>query len=80
MEDKIFRTYNTPLVAWLLINGCSIRTIKLEGNSAVFYLTKPNNGLVDQWTDGSASGNITEFYRSYRTLLEQVMGLKEGRG
>lgn len=77
-EDKIqnfYRTYNTPLVAWLLINGCTIARINLEGSSAVFYLTNVKETIVEKWHNGTALGNVTEYYRSYRSLLEQIKGL-----
>lgn len=77
-EGKIqnfYRTYNTPLVAWLLINGCTIAKTTLEGNSAVFYLINVEESMVDAWHSGGARGNVTEYYRSYKSLLEQIKGL-----
>lgn len=57
------------------MNGCKVACIKLEGKSAVFYLEKLHNGLVDEWKAGFASGNVTEYYKSYKSLLEQVKEL-----
>jgi hypothetical protein len=81
-RDKIknYRTFNTPLVAWLLTEGCEIAEIKLEGSSAVFYLTNVSEELVQDWHNGGAQGNVTEYYRSYKALLEQIKDLvKSGK-
>jgi hypothetical protein len=54
--------------------------MKLEGSSAVFYLTNVKEELVQDWHNGGAQGNVTEYYRSYKSLLEQIKDLvKHGK-
>ena len=74
----MFRTHNTPLVAWLILCGSKINSIEIEGNSATFILESIDTESMAMWQCGQAAGNINEYYLTYRSLLERVK--KEVRG
>jgi hypothetical protein len=71
-----YRTYNTPLVAWLLLNNIPYPEMKLEGKSVVFYFKNPDEKVLKEWQSGIAIGNCADFYHTYTNLLKTVNELK----
>lgn len=71
-----FRTSDTPLASWLIINGIKLQSANTAINPTVFIFADADserlNDLVFQWEGGNAVGNCNSFYRTYRSLVHKL--------
>ncbi len=79
MNNDFYTTSDTPLAAWLLINGIKRVSTDFKANPVVFVFDSRGqdaynkvNDLIFQWDSGIAVGNCNSFYKSYRTLIHEM--------
>jgi len=72
-----FKTSDTPLAAWLVVNGILLQSIN-NNNPAEFIFSGSErerlNDLIFQWDGGNAVGNCNSFYKTYRSLVHKLKG------
>ena len=73
-----FRTSDTPLAAWLIVNGIKLHSVNNSINPTEFAFTGSDqeklNDLIFQWDGGNAVGNCNSFYKTYRSLVHKLKG------
>jgi len=73
-----FKTSDTSLAAWLIINGVKLHGFNNSINPAEFTFTGSDqeelNDLIFQWDGGNAVGNCNSFFKTYRSLLHRLKG------
>lgn len=73
-----FKTSDTPLAAWLIVNGIKLSNINNSDNPTEFIFSSSEqerlNDLIFQWDGGNAVGNCNSFYKTYRSLVHKLKG------
>lgn len=73
-DEKRYKTKNTPLSAWLILQKCKLLTVEKDGNRSYFYFrdTPALRDAVELWKSGKPLGDTRGFYEAYRKVLEMV--------
>lgn len=73
-----FITSDTPLAAWLIINGIQLHGVNNSVMPSEFAFSGSDqeklDDLIFQWDGGNATGNCTSFYKTYRSLVHKLKG------
>lgn len=79
LVKPFYETSDTPLAAWLYINGIPKPQVNKLVKPAIFLFDNSEqsriNDLIFAWDSGSATGNCMAFYKAYRMFIHI---LKEG--
>lgn len=68
-SDKLYRTSNTPLAAYLHSESVGFVGIELNGRRGFFVFRNPSQKLIDNYSSGQAVVNVLLYNRSYNYLI-----------
>lgn len=74
--ENEYRTHDTPLAAYLLLEGFQLERIEYMGEKATFVFAGAQaDGFyraILQYHAGLAQGNIVSYYSVYRHLVRRI--------
>jgi len=69
----VYETSDTPLAAWLYINGIAKPKVNKAVKPSIFQFKNTDNNrlndLIFEWDSGQARGDCLAFYRAYRMFI-----------
>lgn len=72
-SQSVYETSDTPLAAWLYINGIPKPAIDKTVRPFIFRFNdiEPQrlNDLIFNWDSGNAKGDCLAFYKAYRMFI-----------
>ena len=75
-RNGYFHTSDTALAAWLSTSGVKLIKVNSTITPAEFTLQEETKGQVGEltfaWESGTATGNVVQFYKTYRYLLRKI--------
>jgi hypothetical protein len=76
LRQDTYKTSLTPLAVWLYISGIKKPICNKSQKPYLWIFDQPKDStisnLISQWENGIAVGNVSAFFKTYKSFLKEM--------